>query len=406
MTTSVFSRRWPLRNSSGLSAALFTLAMFVSPQIASSQLDFDAFRSADFTKVYYVLRHQNSDDFGLGVDEILFTSFVASNWAVADACLAVGGMFSPVEVWSTTDVGGALPISQIVKSSIVDDASTPIFNASANGGAGAVCLGGGCTGSCTPSATCHVFTYADGTAVATPTAGVPAASLVEPLTIELPDADFCAQSDRASYTFGPGAPVVLETVCNAPSGLGFSLPNATSVLGGTNGSSIIFAFYVGKYELLTVAASGFSLGSNAGICGDSNQNVLAGVGVETVYPAPVPPTKDEQKCQKVVGVAGRVYATKTLKAVQKCRNDIFAGKLAIAPSDCRAGDQKTADKIAKAGLKMRAKLETKCTDAMVATLGLCGATIESLVAATGDGGCLLTSHDTAVDLLVEAEFGL
>jgi len=393
-------------NKAGFTAALFALAVFVSPRVAQSQVDFDAFRSADLTKVYYVLRHQNADDFGIGVNDILFTSFIASTWAPVDACAAVGGMFSAAEGWSSTDAGGALPVSQIVKSSLISDASDPMFNSSANGGAGAVCLGGGCTSSCTPSATCQVFTYADGTDVATPTAGVPAAALVEPLTIAPPDANVCAQSDRASYAFGPGAPVVLEDFCTPASGVGFSLPNATSVLGGTNGSSIILAFYIGRYEWLDISASGFALLSNAGVCGDSNQNVFTGVGVQTSFPAFPEPSTEEVKCQKVIGIAGRVYANKALKAIQKCRNNIFAGKVAIAPGDCRTGDTKTVDKIAKAGVKMRAKIETKCTDPMVATLGLCAATLEGLVTAPGDGGCLLTSHDTAVDMMIEAEFGL
>ena len=392
----------------GVMERRFVLSLLVAllfPGVAVSQ-DFDGFRSADLTKVYYVLRHRNAADFGVGVNELLFTSFIATASSSVNACVAAGGMSSPAEGWSSTDAGEALALEQIVKSDIIDDASAPMFNAAANGGAGAVCLGGGCTSSCTPSATCQVFTYADGTDVSTPTSGIPAAALGDPLTIAAPDANTCAQSDRASYAFGVGAPVVLEDFCTPASGVGFSLPNATSVLGGTNGSSIILAFYVGRYEAVEVSAAGFALLNNALVCGDSNQNVLTGIGVQTSFPTLPEPTKDAQKCQKVVGIAGRVYANKVVKAIQKCRNGIFSGKLAIAPSDCREGDAKTADKIAKAGLKMRTKLETKCTDDLVGQLGLCGMTLDDLVTSAGDGGCLLTSHDTAVDMMIEAEFGL
>lgn len=117
-----------------------------------------------------------------------------------------------------------------------------------------------------------------------------------------------------------------------------------------------------------------------------------------------PEEKDAVRCQAAIGRAGYVYATKVQKALQKCRDNINKGRLDITPADCPIED-KTALAIAKAGQRARRTAERKCTDSLIASVGPCAATLDALIAPTGDGGCLLTTHSGVVDDMLAAEYG-
>ena len=112
------------------------------PQVVDAQLNSQVFRSADSTKVYWILRHRNDDNLSINIQEVAITSIAASISAVADSCLIAGNIqtMSPAEAWSTTSLAMSLPVVQIVKSGIITDASSPAFLSAANGGAGQVCM--------------------------------------------------------------------------------------------------------------------------------------------------------------------------------------------------------------------------------------------------------------------------
>ena len=286
-----------MRIEKNLGAAVrFVVAGFllsgVLPKVVDAQIDSQVFRSADSTKAYWVLRHRNSNDGSVGIQDVTITSFAASTTSVADSCLISGNVISmaPAESWATTTLAMALPVTQIRKSAIITDASNPMFNAMANGGAGAVCLGGGCNANCDVAANCEIFTFLDGTLVSTATAGVPSAELIEPLTIAPPDADQCQMANRASYVFdGVAQPIVLSPLCDpAPATGFFTLASGASTLAGIDGRSLVFVFDIGAQDSLGLAINGFGVGENQAICGLSGVRVLNASGVELTVPAPIP----------------------------------------------------------------------------------------------------------------------
>jgi len=114
--------------------------------------------------------------------------------------------------------------------------------------------------------------------------------LVEPISISAPDADQCADANRASYLFGLVSDLdVLIPLCDpeAPAGT-LRLPSATSTLGGADGTTIIFAFDVETFESLNLAVTGFGVGVNNGVCGDTDPSVLNSVAIQPNVPGLLP----------------------------------------------------------------------------------------------------------------------
>jgi parallel beta-helix repeat protein len=115
---------------------------------------------------------------------------------------------------------------------------------------------------------------------------------------------------------------------------------------------------------------------------------------------------DSLKCQSGVGRAGSVYVKLRMKAVQRCLAKIQSGDLAGDPvTVCRGTpgvpptDQTTADKIANAEGRVASILAGKCSDPVVAGLGLCAPTVAGL------STCLVDDHFARTDAAIEAEYG-
>jgi len=112
-------------------------------------------------------------------------------------------------------------------------------------------------------------------------------------------------------------------------------------------------------------------------------------------------TPDEQKCQKQVGSQGGVFLKKALAAIEKCHNDISAGRLPLG-TDCLA-EPKTAAKITSYANKLKYRVTNKCTTAIVAGLAFGGqcngvSTVQDLAT------CLIQTHEDQVNAWVNAAY--
>lgn len=123
---------------------------------------------------------------------------------------------------------------------------------------------------------------------------------------------------------------------------------------------------------------------------------------------------DVLKCQEAVAKAGRTYATGRLKALQDCRNQLNKAKLLYLadvpatpvtdPADC-AIEERTAASIARAAAKARTGILGKCSDSTVARLTACATTIDGLIATDPGDGCIVASHDAAIETVLADQFG-
>ncbi len=106
-------------------------------------------------------------------------------------------------------------------------------------------------------------------------------------------------------------------------------------------------------------------------------------------------------CQKIVGKAATRFMSTRLKAIQKCRNAIDAGTLAILPETCATIDGKTAATIAHATTKLRMAIPAHCTAAEVQTLGICANPVCATFCGSCDASCvaecLLATHADEMD---------
>jgi cysteine-rich repeat protein len=193
------------------------------------------------------------------------------------------------------------------------------------------------------------------------------------------------QHDGSSY--GAGAFYIDINPCD-----GLDDPSETNYLPA--GADMTFTTYVSD------RACGDDVRDPGEACDDGN--VAAGDGCSATCFL----EKPALACQDAVAKAGLGYATARLKAIQKCRSLVNAGKLTNALEACPA-ETKTAAAIAKAGMKARTAVaggrKPKCTDALLGVLGTCADGVDALVAPNGTSGCLLTSHDA--DDLLDAEYG-
>lgn len=136
--------------------------------------------------------------------------------------------------------------------------------------------------------------------------------------------------------------------------------------------------------------------------------------LSSMTPLAFPFDSDEQKCADAIGKAGASYFAARQKALQGCRSALMKGTPLFEdkakttpvefPSRC-PHEFKSDSKITKARLKARSTLDKKCSDAVVAALPTCGATLDAVVDATGATGCLIESIDGSVDDVLFDEFG-
>jgi hypothetical protein len=137
--------------------------------------------------------------------------------------------------------------------------------------------------------------------------------------------------------------------------------------------------------------------------------------IEQLYgPALIGDQTALEGCQKTLGKAGAKYIGGTLKALQKCKDSFYKGKALykdaakteqIFDSNACSEEYKTARKIAKTGLKARKLVAgARCSDALTAGLGACASTVDGLVDAGGEAGCLILGHAQEAFSMLRAEY--
>ncbi len=268
-----------------LVSGLVAMACLLST--AHAVLDSTVLRAQDGT-LYYVLQHRNSKDAGIGVDAVAITSISASVLNV-QGC-AFPGILSPpnnAEGVATSSPVGIAPIDSVRKSVRWDDASTPCFDSS---GAGSVCIGPGCTPSCTCAGNCETFTFNQGTPISTGTVDVPAATLDLALTAP---ATFCPVTNRALYKFMP-SPTISLPLCSPRPSEGFLLPSAMTIYpGGIDGTTLILAVEADPTGPIAMGVGGFDVdtdGDNALNCAAHTVigAIAASANVPGARPTPTP----------------------------------------------------------------------------------------------------------------------
>jgi len=123
----------------------------------------------------------------------------------------------------------------------------------------------------------------------------------------------------------------------------------------------------------------------------------------TRTPTPTLP-RNVLACQRAIARAGSVYAKTVLKALQGCRDEVQQGLLTTPPAEC-AIEPVTAGVIARQGVRARARILGTCSDAELAMLNACAAAVDGLITADGLGGCLISTHRQAIDIMIDAQYG-
>ncbi|MBI5507067.1 MAG: hypothetical protein HY899_19950 [Deltaproteobacteria bacterium] len=111
-----------------------------------------------------------------------------------------------------------------------------------------------------------------------------------------------------------------------------------------------------------------------------------------------------RNCRDSIVTAGTVFLNQQLRVHQHCRNAVRRGRLGIEPEECAARPA-VAERLNRAGLRLRGALEGTCTQSDLHALAACSPTVEVLVGAAGATGCLLSRHVAAVGAMIEAEYG-
>jgi len=134
----------------------------------------------------------------------------------------------------------------------------------------------------------------------------------------------------------------------------------------------------------------------------------------SMEPLPFPLPADAAKCSAAVAKAGAAYFAARHKALAACRGAfakgtaVFADEAKTIPvlvaSEC-AVEFQAASKIAKARTKLRRTVAKKCSDAVLAGIPACAASVDALVDPAAQAGCLLETVDFNVDEMLHAEFG-
>ncbi|MCC6765054.1 MAG: hypothetical protein IT293_10355 [Deltaproteobacteria bacterium] len=109
--------------------------------------------------------------------------------------------------------------------------------------------------------------------------------------------------------------------------------------------------------------------------------------------APLP--KDQILCQREIAKQSASYTACTLKAVQKCRAKTLKEALpSVPPHLCATEDEKTVATITKCDTKLRDAVLARCSDGVVASLGVC---TPNATTADAAASCLIDGHRTRID---------
>jgi cysteine-rich repeat protein len=107
-------------------------------------------------------------------------------------------------------------------------------------------------------------------------------------------------------------------------------------------------------------------------------------------------------CRAAIAKGVQKYHAAFLAAVQQCQLQLASGaSLSVSdPADC-ATETAAAKKIAKAAAQARRAIaggkRAKCTDALLAEMAACAATVDGIVAPDGATGCLRTASDGGLE---------
>jgi spore coat protein CotH len=124
-------------------------------------------------------------------------------------------------------------------------------------------------------------------------------------------------------------------------------------------------------------------------------------------------TDPKRACQEAIAKAGLDLIKRRMQMVQRCRDGLNEGRpLVFAdgptpvtdPQDC-GDEQGVAEGTAKAVAKARALLTRRCKAPLVASLPTCGDSVDELISADGQTGCLRDSQLEAADDMTSAAYG-
>ncbi len=148
-------------------------------------------------------------------------------------------------------------------------------------------------------------------------------------------------------------------------------------------------------ECADLSPGDFTLGELQDCIDDSHTAIAGALADVELDPTVVGPLDGPTLvCQRTIVAAASRFLDAVMKSVQRCRNDILAGRLALDPTTCAVGDPKTSAAIAKARAKARARILSKCDSAAVTALEACE---PDQAAAEPAADCILDAKQDAAD---------
>jgi len=153
----------------------------------------------------------------------------------------------------------------------------------------------------------------------------------------------------------------------------------------------------------------------AGGCLLTSHTAAAAALVGDQYGELVPSDQPSRRlCQEAIGKSAAKFAAARLRALQSCRDQLMRGTALFADkakqqpvlsADACATAYRTASQLARAGARLRSSVARRCTNDLVSDLtGVCAASVDGLVGATGASGCLVDGAALGVDALLDAQY--
>ena len=141
----------------------------------------------------------------------------------------------------------------------------------------------------------------------------------------------------------------------------------------------------------STAGNGFTAGDLAACIASSHDDIVASMlALQYDAASTGPLAKPDLACQTEIAKQSAGLVACVLKAVQKCRAGIMRGKLpGIPPHTCATDEPKTVGAIGKCEAKLAGAVAKRCTDAQIASLGVCEPSQASAPAAAS---CLIDAH--------------
>jgi outer membrane protein assembly factor BamB len=123
---------------------------------------------------------------------------------------------------------------------------------------------------------------------------------------------------------------------------------------------------------------------------------LAAAAVESRFGAAGLLPNELLACQQAIAAAGEAYIRSGARAWDRCvlrlRRSTSTARIGACHQRALASPH-----LVRAGMRLNATIAASCTDVAIASLGLCGADLESLVTADGVSGCLVEQHRAVLE---------